>query len=498
MRIIAVSSLSYLLVVMLINTVPSTAEQIKFKNGEIIEAEIIEENLDFITVKNNYGTIKIDKKQIVLEKNQIVSAGEKEVVLSPVKVKELPDEEKVAGSIELQSMYRWLVSRIHPKTLLVESFHPTADSQLQKQGATYDEALAGLAFLLVGDNERAAAIIDFYKERWRGNGFSNFYFVPSGESGLESTIHLGPNMWLVLLALHYDRICGQDTYLDFAIEMVEWARSLNHYRGGVAMSNKDEWRAPWTKVVSTENNVDYYAVLNILMPRIKDLQLRKKLKKEQAGVKDFLTNTVYDKQTGGFFRGYHLGIRDRQRALDTVTWLVAAVGIEELALWGINPQRLLQFVEKRFLVNDKGIKGFDFTDKRGAAKAKRIRMVSLEWTGGVINMYCIYSNYYHRLAKKYQGTEQGSLFLHKARICKNKVKFYLAEMDKKQILFGDNRDLTSYPYATRAKLLVFSDSVWWRTPSAGSDGTPAGSVASTAWRMFAARFNPLSGAGKLE
>ena len=165
------------------------------------------------------------------------------------------------------------------------------------------------------------------------------------------------------------------------------------------------------------------------------------------------------------------------------------MGIEELKRWRIDPERLIVFAEKRFLVEDDGIKGFDFTDKRGAAKAERKRMISIEWTCGMINTYCIYSNYYKKKGKAYRA---------KARIYRNKAKFYLREMDKKQLRFGGKKDKLSYPYATRASWLVFSDSYWWTTPANGADGQPAGSVAGTAWRIFAGKFNPLNAEGGLE
>ena len=282
---------------------------------------------------------------------------------------------------------------------------------------------------------------------------------------------------------------------------------LPHYRGGVVMSSRDEWRAKWTKVVSTENNIDYYTVLSILltrmsrMPRIREKKLREAIERERAGVRGFLTKTVYDEKTGGIYRGFHQGVVDRECALDTITWLVAAAGIKELRRWGIDHEKLIDFTERKFLVSDEGIKGFDFTDKKGTFKAKRARMISIEWTLGMVNMYCIYRNYYYRLAeehKQYRDTKKIRKFHQKARIYEHKARFYLGEIDKKILKFGPRKALYTYPYATRSYWLVFYDSPWWRTPKGSINGIPAGSVASTAWRIFAARFNPLNVTGELK
>lgn len=490
-------------IIIIFLTVYGYADRFMLKTGEVIEGELVSEDSEGITVKVRYGTVKIDKSQLVPTKVKSSKEGKiPKIIEIPFTIPILPLKwiNEVTSPKLVQGMHRWLLSQQNQKTGIVESYRPTVDVYLEKQAATYDQALAGLAFLVLGDKERAKDILEFYKEKWDGSGFSNFYFTPTGNSGIESTVHLGPNIWIALLALHYDRVTGKDKYVDLAKTIVEWAIKLPHYRGGVAMSNRDEWRAPWTKVVSTENNIDYYAVLSILLKRARDPKLRKLFEKERFGVIDFLSKTVYDKKTGAVYRGYHEGVVDRECALDTITWLIAAVGIEELKRWGISTEKLIDFAERKFLVEDKGIKGFDFTDKKGAFKAKRARMISIEWTLGMVNAYCIYSNYCYGLAKKnkqFKGTNRIRKLYQKACIYEHKARFYLLEMDKKLLKFGPKKTLYAYPYATRSYWLVFYDSPWWKTPKAGASGVPAGSVASTTWRVFATRFNPLNAEGEL-
>lgn len=485
----------------LVSVTLTYADIFRLKNGEILEGEKIGEDERSINIKIKYGVIKIDKKEIISPSIKMPEKEQKpiQILKEPVKIsKPCPFFTKKEY---LQGMYLWLTNQIYPKTGLLESFNPTADIYLEKQASTYDQALAGLAFLVLGDIKKAQAILDFYNRKWKGNGFSNFYFTPTGNPGLEGIEHLGPNMWIALLALHYDRITGKKVYTKLAEDIVRWAMSLPHYRGGCVMSSRDEWRAPWSKVVSTENNIDYYAVLSILKNRIKDDKLRDKIEREKYGVLTFLRKTAYDKKNGGVFRGFHEGKVDKEHALDTVTWLVAAIGIEGLRELRIDIEKLIAFTERKFLVKDEGIKGFDFTDKHGSLKAKRQRMISIEWTFAVVNMYCIYRNYYSRLAceqKEYGNIKKAKALYKKAEIYEHKIVYYLRQMDKKMLKFGPQNNLYTYPYATRSYWLVFYDSPWWKTPKAGTSGIPAGSVASTAWRIFTCKFNPLNYNGSLE
>lgn len=497
----------FLIIIFILTTDFVYSDRFKLETGEVIEGEVIAEDSERITVKMKYGTIAVDRDQIVVppeepkRRKKIKVPIISDLASLVVSIPPLNWINKATARGHMEGMYKWLVKQVDPETGLLESFRPTTDLLLEHQAATYDQGLAGLAFLILGDTKRAQNILEFYSKRWDGNGFSNFYFTPTGNPGIERTVHLGPNMWIALLALHYNKMTGKDRYMDLVESIVKWAIKLPHYQGGAAMGNKDEWRAPWTKVVSTENNIDYYTVLTMLLENINNLKFKEELERERFGVIDFLSKTAYDKKNGGIYRGFHEGKVDKEYALDTIAWLVLAVDIRELRRWGIDPYRLINFVEKNFLVQDKGIKGFDFTDQNGAFLAKRARMISIEWTLEMVNVYCIYRNYYYRLAekhKRYKDTKKVKKLYQKAIVCEHKAQFYLQEVDKKMLKFGPRETLYAYPYATRSYWLVFYDSPWWKTPKASTNGTPAGSVASTTWRVFATRFNPLNVKGEIQ
>jgi len=472
------------------------AETFKLKNGDSIEGDIVNEGKDSFSVKTKYGSIILEKSEILsLDTKSFQQQQFKSCFKEPFQsfFIDTPKE-------KLSCMGKWLSGQIYTKTGLLESFRPTTDVYLEKQGATYDQALAGLAFLVLGYEKKAKTILDFYRSKWKGKGFCNFYFVPTGNPGIEATVHLGPNMWIALLALHYDSFSGKKEYQKFAEDIVEWAMNLNHFKGGVVMSDKDEWRAAWSKIVSTENNIDYYVVLDMLERRVDNMQFREKIHREKLDVIDFFKKTAYDEKTGGINRGFHKGVIDSERSLDTVSWLIAALGVNGLRDLKIDPDRLMAFAEKNFLTSDNGINGFDFTDQAGVLKAKRKNMISIEWTFGMVNAYCIYANYFKKSADKQKqigNLQKANKLYNRASIYEHKALFFTSQMDKTMMKFGEKGDLYAYPYATRSYWLVFFDSPWWRTPKADINENPAGSIASTAWRIFAGNFNPLNDEGRI-
>jgi hypothetical protein len=386
---------------------------------------------------------------------------------------------------QAQRMYNWLIVQTYRNTGLVESFSRTADPCLRHQASTYDQAIAGIMACLVGDCEMAGHILAFFQEKWitEGPGFANFYNTINGRVEFESTMHAGPTLWIALLALQYEALTGSRRYRPLALEIARWAAALPHHGGGIAMGPRDETRAPWTRIVATEHNLDYYAVLQALEARVETEAGRRWLQRELQEVEAFLNQVVYDRLTGGIHRGFQAPETvDRTRALDTVTWSLAAMGPATLRRWGIDPERLLRFAEAHFRVTVHGLEGFDFTDAAGARQAGRERMISLEWTGQMVNAYLLVAR---DLLEQF-GETGDPRARERARAYQARAQRLMAAMDEQAI--QETTTLT-YPYATLPNALVFADG--WRTPQPGQDGGLGGSVAATAWRLFAGSFNPL-------
>lgn len=375
----------------------------------------------------------------------------------------------------IQGIYNWLCAQQNPLTGLVESFEGSADPFLKDQAATYDQALAGMAFLIYGDAERAKKILDFYFSRWEGNGFCNFYSTVNGRVGLEWRRHVGPNMWVALLVYQYHHFTGDKTYLPLAEGLCDWVRSLPHYNGAPAMSDRDELEIPWREIVSTENVIDAIAAFQIACEQTEDFRKAREYRAELAQMKRFLTSVALH-PNGSIARGYRpfLDGVDATPALDTISWLIATALPENLASeYGVPLNRFLEQAETLFWVKSAEGEGYDYTDAAEAAKAGRPRLVSLEWSGEMALVYWMAAHSPDTTPYLSQKYEQ-------------KLQQILSALDRWARRDGEK---ISYPYASLSDSLTFAQG--WRTPKATPDGYLPGSVASSCWRLFADRWNPL-------
>lgn len=374
-----------------------------------------------------------------------------------------------------QGIYNWLAGQQNRLTGLVASFDGSVDPFLRHQASTYDQALAGMGFLLMGDFDRARAILDFYKSKWRKKGFYNFYSAQNGRTGLEWRRHTGPNMWLALFIYQYGRFSNDHSYQFIAEGLCDWVASLPHYNGGPAMSDLNEGDIPWREIVSTENVIDALAAFEIAAGQMEDHRKKMWYRKKAEEYKRFLKTTAIGSD-GKIIRGYRpfLGGADKTPALDTYTWLIAAMLPENIEKeFGISVPSLLEVAEYQFKIPLKSGFGYDYTTQHEASKAQRGRICSIEWSCEMAAAYWItaHSGSYSEKAKNVYKGRSGKI---------------LSAMDQ----FADERiGKISYPYATGSFQLTFSDG--WHTPKKRSDGSLPGSVAGTCWRLFAQTWNPL-------
>ncbi len=375
----------------------------------------------------------------------------------------------------VQGIYNWLCYQQNSLTGLVESFDASKDPYLKDQAATYDQALAGMAFLLMGDTKRAQKILDFYQSKWEGKGFYNFYSTLNGRVGLEWRRHVGPNMWLAMLAYQYTHITKDKTYLSLAEGLCDWVISLPHYNGGVAMSDVDEPNIPWREIVSSENVIDVVATLQMALEFVDDYRkevfYRKELEENQKFLKEIAVQP-----SGVVMRGYRPFIDglDKVAALDTTTWLIGTYLPENIfSEFGVSTDKMLAAAEKTFGINLRQGRGYDYTSKEEADKAKRDRICSLEWSAEMAQVYWLILS------------SSSNIFVLKEEY-QEKLTQVLRGIDS-FMQQADGR--ISYPYASVSFQKTFSDG--WFTPHSTTKGTQAGSVASTCWRFFSDLWNPL-------
>ena len=397
----------------------------------------------------------------------------------------------------VQGMYDWLRSHTSPSTGLVESYDATRDSCLTSQASTYDNAIAAIAYVAVGDRASAQRILEFFRRQWNAEpGFANFYHL-NGRVGVENTVHSGVALWMALAALQFDATSPdhRTRFTPLALSIARWTSTLPHYRGGVVMGPRDG-AAPWTRIVATEHQLDYLSVLRALQPNASAAD-RSWIDSELRSVKHYLRDFAYVPTSGAMNRGLVASpgapgvepriVPDTNRALDTISWSIG-VGVDVLREMGMDPDRMVRFAEFAFRVDSAGgLLGFDFTDAAGAAAVHRRRTVSSEWGGHLSVAYKLLANDAERRARAAAGPMADSLAALGADY-RRRWSDLVSALDR--LAITDAAGLVSYPYASSANDSVFTGG--WKLPPLTPAGKLPGSVAGTAWRIFAAGFNPMT------
>ncbi len=365
----------------------------------------------------------------------------------------------------LKWMAKWLASHRNTKTGLVASFE--GDPSLQDTAFTYDQALAAQAFVLSGELNKAAAILNFYdmKAKDEKGGFYNAYDSVSGEPS-EMLVRVGPNIWVGIAALQYTLATRDACFASLARRLGDWAIHQQDAEGGLAGGPDVTW-------YSTEHNLDAYAFFGMLADATGNIRFRNAQEKSLAWLKKY----AFSNKAGGVNRGKG----DATIATDTFAWSIAAVGPKTLTEMGFDPEAILDFAEQHCAVKVKfvdaegksvEIQGFD------SAKAQNIGrggVVSTEWTSQMIVSYQV-------MARYFRDTGDAE----RARGYSEKAGFYFNEMQKMLIASpsktGQGRGCL--PYASMDNV---DTGHGWRTPA----GSRTGSVAGTAYGLFAGKdFNP--------
>ena len=438
----------------------ATIELLRIELSEItkkadLEKKDLNTKLDSLQRTNTtlQGQINLTQKGEILLEEQ----------LAQVKLK---SGEIAQASID--KMLQWLKIHQTRKTGLVLSYE--GDRDLKDWGFTYDQALAGQAFLILGERERAKDILEFFLNRaQRLDGlFYNAYDVKIG-TPCECIVHSGPNMWIAIAACQYTYRTKDDRFLrlaeGIASEMIlmQNASTDGSIKGG-----------PDTDWVSTEHNLDAYALFNMLY----DLTVEDKYKQAASVALVWLETAGYNKQEGRFLRGRG----DATIATDTFSWAIAAIGPATLAKNNMDPDGIMEFAEKECRVEAKfyrpegrtvDVTGFDF------AKAQNIGrggIVSTEWTAQMVVAFKIMADYYR---------DKGDI--EKESIYRLKAEYYLSQLGKMVVSSPSptGQGEGCLPYASMDNVKTGHG---WRV----ANGRRTGSVSGTAYYIFAYEdYNPL-------
>ncbi|MFH0880366.1 MAG: hypothetical protein V2A34_11690 [Lentisphaerota bacterium] len=386
---------------------------------------------------------------------------------------------------------------------------------LDDQAFSYDLALACIGFLLNGQPAQAEKILDalekdFYLLKNGSFGLYNSYLVSSripvedlSMGGDGDRMHAGPLLWVAISALNHAKIQRTTRYLEFTLDMVNWCRTqLTYYRfpdgerGAISMGMG--WGPDWTKIFSTEHNIDYFAVLQMLHsiyaesgPEVREIFNRKRmedawLRDEMDHVGRWLKDVAFNPETYCFRAGVNEFGADNLKILDGTSWGLGGVGPENFAAWGIDLDRLIESAEKLFssrytLPNGKGIDGFDITDVEGY-EHQREPLVWFEGTGQQIIAFAELARYFARKGD-----------LERARKYSERAVHLTQNMWTFSSFFNLNGSLPYMAIRPETNTIVKTLKWEWEIPRGKDDQMWVGSLSSTMWFLYCVHgfYNPM-------
>lgn len=367
----------------------------------------------------------------------------------------------------LGQLISWLERHANAQTGLLPSYE--GDPKLEGISYTYDQAVAAIAFALFEKKEAARRILTFYKDRAHktDGGYISSYDAPSGQP-VEWNVHVGPNVWIGIAALQYQRMTGDTAFQGVAQSIGNWLLDLQARdpERGLRGGPKTEW-------FSTEHNLDAYAFFGMLHRATRDARYLK----AQEELFAWLMKHAADRTSGAFKRGKG----DATIATDTFSWSIAAIGPERLSASNFDPEGIMEFAEENCRVEvdferpdgrSVRVTGFDFAKPQNQGRGG---VVSSEWTAQAAVTFGVLEKYFEAAG----NAEKASYY-------RDKINFYLNELQKMIIssLSRVGQGRGCLPYATAGEVETGHG---WRTPA----GNRTGSVAGTAYGIFAWKgFNP--------
>lgn len=372
------------------------------------------------------------------------------------------------------------------------------------QAFTYDQAITGITMLDARNLAGAKKIFDFFYKEWQkeGSDFKGFYTVYNIDTAnqwkkYEWRKGSGESAWMGLFALRYSQKAAtveeKTKGAALAVSIGKWLKTLPHSDGAVAMGANDPAGKPNRGALySTENNLDYYALLrNLSESTLVNAEDKAIFASEQAALKNWLKNKAFDSQAGIFRTGGKVNPStgqfewDATKSLDVNSWAVSSIGVSALFFdFEIDVEKLLDNTGNLFAVQDdnsfggniRTAKGFDFSDAENARKIGRAGMNWVEGTNQMVLAYKMLGDYYQKAGYDKAGYYIDLAYYFQSRNSDNRVTTQSGN--------------TAYRYADQEKAQIFFNTPSWKTFT--GKGVP-----SSAWVYFAERYvNPFFTSGK--
>ncbi len=139
-------------------------------------------------------------------------------------------------SLDARNTFNWIDRMQYPNGLM-QSAEGTNLVSL------YDNALSALAYIEVGDFQKAEKIFDYFNSRIDSElkaGHKGFYQIRNGLGEETRVKWLGDNAWLLIALNNYNERSGKKKYERLTRELEKWIRSLQDEDGGLWGGYKED------------------------------------------------------------------------------------------------------------------------------------------------------------------------------------------------------------------------------------------------------------------
>lgn len=303
---------------------------------------------------------KLTKEEAQLQQ-QLINLQNKESVVTEDLLR-LDKKKSVLEKVNFDKMFRWITSCQDIKTGLIS--HPGISIPSQRIAFTYDQALAAQIFVKFSDFEKAAKIFEFFsKKAKKNNGLFFSVYSLNKKINVEQYPLVSPNLWLGIAILNYTEKSSDKQFIPIVESMA-------------AVVGK---KMPQNYM---EENLDAYVFFNMLY--------------KSTGKQEYLV--LRDNIFKWIFNNYPLEKNIRSKNIfgqanirtNTFIWSILTIGPAKLIELGINPDQIIEEVEKDYIIEAPvvlakelsiKIKGFNFY------KSSNKEIVSSEMTAQLILIF---------------------------------------------------------------------------------------------------------------
>ena len=250
-------------------------------------------------------------------------------------------------SAESASAVSWLKSQNlaggSSDTMAIASYEVTKEIPVNGVCFVYDQAVATMAFLAVGDTSSAKKVLANLQNWQQDDGaFYTAHWCDTNEIW-EYNQHVGPTVWVAMAAKKYSNVTGDAQFEAMGMAAIDWSLNFQQEDGGV--NGGIDYNGKTVEWASTEHNQDVYAALM-------DYGV---YPEKSSSLYTYLTQDVWNATEERFYTGRD----DGWNAMDVNPWGILSLGPDFAAS--------LAYINANHRTNTAcpGVDGYDFDAEIG-------------------------------------------------------------------------------------------------------------------------------------